>query len=547
MTILLKRHWTWLLIFCVGFIVLFADSLYAADAANGTLDQIIDTFKVESKRWAYSIQERAKWLFWVLAIISLVLKFIPMATGGYKGDAGDFFKELAQFVLVTGFFYWLIQLSSKLRPGDYDLVEMFIRSFQQMGAEASSYGAAETLSPSGIVTLGLDTFSKILKTVSIVNIPTAFAMVITGLAILIVFVMIAAKMCIILIGAWVMAYGGVIFLGFGGSYITRDMAINYIKACVGMGVKVMVFCLLVGFGKTYLDQVCNAAFAIKEVETVRIHTQGMVMAVNQATKIPTNLAISMDILVILAIGLVLLILLMEVPDLVAGLVSGSHVGGMASTVTMGSAMHLGGQVIGAATGGAGNVVGAASAVKSAALQAGAQLQAGEGFFKGSSGAGEKGLAGGFARAMGTDGMMGGASFASRSVAALAANILGGTKTAIESKGSRSTMGEVANGVKVNSAREDNQRALASSGGTGPAVSRIDSSSPSAGGIITAGGSVSMAPTATASNAAANSIKATSANESPAEGSKSVTNGATGVSPLSEVQINEMMKGDPHKE
>ena len=48
-------------------------------------------------------------------------------------------------------------------------------------------------------------------------------------------------------------YGGVFFLGFGGSRWTSDMAINYYKTVLGVAAQLMAMVLLVGIGKTFLD------------------------------------------------------------------------------------------------------------------------------------------------------------------------------------------------------------------------------------------------------------------------------------------------------
>jgi Na+/melibiose symporter-like transporter len=76
-----------------------------------------------------------------------------------------------------------------------------------------------------------------------------------------------------LASGWVLAYGGVFFLGFGGSRWTSDMAINYYKTVLGMAAQLMAMVLLVGIGKTFLDDYytrMSAGISLKEMGVMLI-------------------------------------------------------------------------------------------------------------------------------------------------------------------------------------------------------------------------------------------------------------------------------------
>ena len=51
-----------------------------------------------------------------------------------------------------------------------------------------------------------------------------------------------------------MIYAGLIFLGFGGCRWTSEMAINYYRTVLGIGVSLMTMELIIGIGVQFLQQ-----------------------------------------------------------------------------------------------------------------------------------------------------------------------------------------------------------------------------------------------------------------------------------------------------
>lgn len=283
--------------------------------------------------------------------------------------------------------------------GGESLIETILNTFIKLGSGASSGGSTESLSPSGIISLGLKLMLGTAKSIDATQIGTAITMAIASFATFVVLLLIAAKMCVVLIGAWFTAYSGLYLLAFGGSHLSKDVTVSYLKGCLAVGVKVMVFCLLVGFGQNYLTDLCNQVLAGNTVKAT------MYTAANTASfpvSVPTDIIPAPDIWAILAVGIILFILVSEVPDTVSGFISGfGGVHSLGSSVSAGSMMYQASRAASMASAGAGNVVGAGSAISSAVTQAREQNAANEGLFKGSSGAGAKSLIGGFGRAIGT--------------------------------------------------------------------------------------------------------------------------------------------------
>lgn len=440
-------------------IVLCCGAGHAADVLDSyAMDRLVDVFKTESGKWASYFQERAEWLFWTLACITLCYKGIMQAATGFKGDFGDVLNELVQFIISTGFFYYLLCEGPKL-------AEMLIDSFQQMGTTASANMSSVRLSPNGIVLVGLEIVVAALSKLSLMDLMQSFALVISALFLLVVYIFIAAKMCVMLIAAWVTAYAGLIYLGFGGSSITKDMAVNYIKGCLEMAIKVMVFCLIVGIGQTFIMQMGAKVLAAKTV-TYDSYEYTLQTGLPDP-RVETDLVTRNDLLVLLVLALMLLIIIQEVPDLVAGLVTRSHASTIASAITTGAAMHA----LSSASGGVGNAIAGASALQNAVKQTAAQSQAGEGIFRNSSGVGESTIRGSFAKVMGTDGMSKAAGYAGLAAMGVAKNLLAGGATAASQEASRTAMGQLDAGIQLNMAHDANKRNIDNLGGSGQVVTK----------------------------------------------------------------------------
>ncbi|WP_446912199.1 type IV secretion system protein, partial [Klebsiella pneumoniae] len=79
----------------------------------------------------------------------------------------------------------------------------------------------------------------------------SLAGILMAVAILVVLAIIGVNMLLLLASAWVLAYGGIFFLGFGGWRWTSDMAINYYKTVLGIAAQLMTMVFLIGIGKTF--------------------------------------------------------------------------------------------------------------------------------------------------------------------------------------------------------------------------------------------------------------------------------------------------------
>lgn len=299
----------------------FSLDAYAAIDNVGLLDSVLARYSAAASAWASAITSAATWLFWTLVLISMVWTFGMMALR--KADIGEFFAEFVRFTIFTGFFWWLLTNGPNFAKSIMD-------GLRQVGSNAS--GLSSTLSPSGIVDIGFAIFNKVLENSSLWSPVDSAVGIIMAAIILVILALVAVNMLLLLISGWILAYAGIFFLGFGGARWTSDMAINYYKTVLGVAAQLLTMVLIVGIGKTFLDD-----YYSRMSSGVEFSEMG----------------------VMLIVGVILLVLVNKVPGLISGIITGASVG------------HAG---IG--NFGAGAAVGAAGMAAAAAATGGAMLAAG---------------------------------------------------------------------------------------------------------------------------------------------------------------------------
>lgn len=337
---------------------------HAAIDNSGVLDNVLARYSAAAASWAGVITDAATWLFWTLVVISMVWTFGMMALR--KADIGEFFAEFVRFTIFTGFFWWLLINGPNFASSIYD-------SLRQIAGNATGLGSG--LSPSGVVDVGFEIFDRVLDQSSVWSPVDSFAGILMALIILVILALIGINMLLLLAAGWVLAYGGVFFLGFGGSRWTSDMAINYYKTVLGVAAQLMAMVLLIGIGKTFLDDYYNSMS-----EGISLKEMG----------------------VMLIVAVILLVLVTKVPQMLAGVITGASVGGAGiGSFGAGAALGAAGMAAAAAaTGGAAmaagasNMLGGAQALMAAFNKASENVANGSDIMSAFSGGGDGGGSGG---------------------------------------------------------------------------------------------------------------------------------------------------------
>jgi P-type conjugative transfer protein TrbL len=229
------------------FISLCAAPVFASISDAGLLDNITQRFLLQSATWGTTIQSYASWLFWSLATISMVWTFGMMALR--KADLQDFFAEFLRFTITTGFFWWLLSNGPAMAIA-------IINSLRDVGAiagRASGVSMPSPITASTPIDIGFSIVKKAFAALSWTNPIDNLAIVLISFAVVLCMAIVAANLLVALVTAWVMAYAGVLILGFGGSRWTSDMAISYFKSMLSIGLELMTMVLLLGISVSVID------------------------------------------------------------------------------------------------------------------------------------------------------------------------------------------------------------------------------------------------------------------------------------------------------
>ena len=324
-------------IILVVFLIIQTPEALAAINGQNIFDDVENKYKAAASVWASTLTARASWLFWVLALISMVWTHGMLLFR--KADIAEFYGEFIRFIVFTGFFWWL------LTNGPTMAIDV-IDSMQTLGGTASGIGGT---TPSGIVDVGFKIFNTVVQQSSIASPVMSTAGIIMATIVITILALIAANMLILLVSGWILAYAGVFYLGFGGSRWTSDIAISYFKTVLNIGVQLMTMVLLVGIGQQFI----NTYYA----------------------QMDANINLN-DMAAMLVAAIVLLVLVNKIPPMIGHIAQGGGTHALGGGFGAGSAIAAAG-VAGAAAAmagstavaGAANIAGGAQAVMAAAKQA----------------------------------------------------------------------------------------------------------------------------------------------------------------------------------
>ena len=268
---------TVMLVLLIGVLLHSIDVAAALD--TNVFDNVLEKYQQASSAWSSIVITHASRLFWMLVAISMVWTFGMMALR--KADIGEFFAELVRFTVFTGFFWWL------LINGPH-FADTIIQSLRQIGGEATGVGAS--LSPSKVVDIGFDIFFKALDNTSFWSPVDSFIGVILSGIILVVISLIGVNMLVLLCSAWILMYGGVFFLGFGGSRWTSDIAINYYKTVLGVAASLLAMTLLIGIGASFLDSYYAGMSAGMDFKELSVMATVVIILLYLVDKVPSLIA-----------------------------------------------------------------------------------------------------------------------------------------------------------------------------------------------------------------------------------------------------------------
>ncbi len=304
---------------------------HAAPDGGDFVSSLVKSFYDKTITWEPVLKRYALILLKWIVILEVCWLGIRAALG--REQLPDTVKHFVIILLAASFFAAVINNYS-------EWAWQLINGLKHVGLELTS---GEFFSDSPFIT-GLELIKLILGKMSITSPVDSLGLLIAALVILVCFALISAQVVLVKCEAMLSMMAAMVLLGFGGSTFTRDYATNAIRYVVSVAFKLFVLQLVLAVGVSF----------IREFKSDSAELQ--------------------DIFVIIGAAIILLALVKSLPDVVSGIINGSHVGG-------GSLLGTGAAVVGAAIAGAGLGVAASQnlqSIKDASKIAGADGRSGVG-------------------------------------------------------------------------------------------------------------------------------------------------------------------------
>lgn len=268
----------------LGLVLLWANCAFAAEHQDtAVLDNIALKIQTTASTWFPILQAQALRLFRWLLIIDVVWMGIQLVLK--RAELYDAIVDFIRLLLFAAFMYALVIYFK-------DWANSLISG---LGTIANTQLNAPVAEPGYIFEAGLIIVKTAYDAGSIMSPVDSLAWLICGIIICVVFSLIAAQVLLVKCEAYIVLNAGAILLGFGGSKFTKDYATNFLRYALAIAVKLFVMQLLVSIGMEFVDDF-------------------------RAVEPDLN-----ELIVVIGASIVLLALTMSIPDIVSGIVNGSHV------------------------------------------------------------------------------------------------------------------------------------------------------------------------------------------------------------------------------
>jgi len=306
----------------------------SAAMAQNVIDQIVGGFQSASAGWEAPLQTMAQGTFGILAMIQFCWGMAKLTVR--RADFSEFTAELVNQIMFLGLFFWLLTTTTTWGP-------LIIKSFRQAGATAS--GTA-VLSPGDVFNAGVSIAQTVLSQMSIWSPAASAGLMLAAIVIIVVFALMCAEMVIALVRSFFITTAGVLFMAFGGTMWSSEIAIAVVRKVLSVGAGLFTLQLILSIGTNFIQQ-WVAQF--QDVTAISVLTE-------------------------IGSAVVLLAVSWVIPNDIASLIGAgafAHGGALwgAAAATAGGAVAVGSGALRVATG----IAGAGTAAGSAARLAGAQM------------------------------------------------------------------------------------------------------------------------------------------------------------------------------
>jgi type IV secretion system protein TrbL len=306
----------------------FAFAAPAHAQSVNVLDQIVSQFQTRSAGWQGALQSFATGTFGILATIDLAWSAFRLAFRG--ADVSEWLAEIVNQILFLGFFLALLE-----NAVTWDTA--IVNGFRQAASSAGGGGIA----PSDVFAAGVKIAATVLNQMTIWHPEASAGLMVAGIVVECCFALMAAFMVLALVESYLVISMGVLFMAFGGSRWTKDIAVSTVRYAVSVGAKLFVLQLLVSIGTDLIQSWANSFTDMTDA----------------------------SLCILIGCSIVMLALVKVLPETMQRIVNGSSMA--TGSALVGASAAVGGAVAGVALGmaGAGGMAGNAYQLASAQMGA----------------------------------------------------------------------------------------------------------------------------------------------------------------------------------
>ena len=268
--------------------VFFSENASAAsDVDSGIIAEIVNKYREQSQQIISVTTTYAQKLFGLCVMLEIAWLGVNAALG--RADMGDVIKKFCITLVVCGFFLAVIN-------NFYPWTQQVVNGLQDIAGEAAGSNDSSDLAFKKGLQLCSDMFNLIDEMNIVSQAGLILLWVFTLLIVLVIFCMITARVIVYKCEALIAMAASCLLLGFGGSSVMREFAMNTLRYILSVGFKLFTMQLIIVAGYQFITNL-----VMKEPD------------------VPLALTI-------LGCVIVLFVLLNTLPGIVAGLVSSASGG-----------------------------------------------------------------------------------------------------------------------------------------------------------------------------------------------------------------------------
>jgi type IV secretion system protein TrbL len=257
-------------LFLIAMAIMLPSVAHAAD--DSVIDEITASFHDQALTWESTLQDIALHTFYLLALIQLAWALIQLAFRA--ADLSDWTAEIVRQIFYIGFFVWLLKTETQWGPA-------IIESFRIAAADASG---TKVFSAGDVFTIGINLASKVwaqaLLHDSVWNPAPSIGLALAAFILFGCYMWICATMVLTLVQSYILVGSAVIFMAFGGSRWTNEIAITALRQTFAIGAKLFALQLVVSVGLGLMQSWSTATFDAADVHQILIEIgQALVLAV----------------------------------------------------------------------------------------------------------------------------------------------------------------------------------------------------------------------------------------------------------------------------